>query len=95
MGTTHGDVTALGDVETETRCAVAELGDLADVQKALAEVAYVLARSLDGDAKGMALSATAKELRETLTAIKEASDAGDAASQLEAFMSTPLGDASD
>lgn len=95
MGATDGDATAFGDVETETRAAVAELGELADVQKALAEAAYVLARSLDIGAKGMALSATAKELRETLTAIKEASDAGDAASQLEKFMSSAVGNAAD
>jgi hypothetical protein len=86
VGATEGDATAFGDVEAETRAAIADLGDLADVQKALAEVAYVLARELDTGAKGMAISATAKELRETLAAIKEAADAGDAASQLEKFM---------
>jgi hypothetical protein len=95
MGATDRDVSVFGDVETETRVAVAELGDLGDVQKALAEIAYVLARSLDSGATGMALSATAKELRETLMAIKEASDASDAASKLEAFMSTPMGNAAD
>ncbi|WP_345431953.1 hypothetical protein [Actinoallomurus vinaceus] len=94
MGATDGDATAFGDVEAATRGAIAELGELADVQKALAETAYRLARALDSGTKGMAISATAKELRETLTAIKEASDAGDAASQLEAFMSSAVGDGS-
>lgn len=86
MGATDGDTTAFGDIEAQTRAAIEELGDLVDVQKALAQVAYRLARALDSQTKGMAISATAKELRETLTAIKEASDAGDAASQLEKFM---------
>lgn len=95
MNATDGDAHTFGDVETQTRAAVADLGDLSDIQKALAEVAYTLARALDVGQKGMSLSATAKELRETLVAMKEASDAGDAASQLEAFMSAAVGNPAD
>jgi len=93
MADTQGD--AYGDVESAARSAVASMGELAGIQEPLAESAYALARTLDLGVTGVAVAPIARELRETLVALKEAADAGDAASELEAFLSSPLGNAAD
>jgi hypothetical protein len=80
----------LGEVEAAVRAVVAELGELDGVQPALAAAAYMLARQLDSGA-GMATAAVARELRETLRALTEASDADDVASRLAAELSAPVG----
>lgn len=90
---TQGD--ALGDVESAARKAVAAMGELAGIQAPLAQAAFKLARILDSGAKGMAAAAIARDFRETLVALEEASDAGDAASELEAYLSAPLGNTAD
>lgn len=95
MGATDGDTTAFGDIETETRAAIEKLGDLEGIQGPLAAIAYQLARTLDLGAESKALAGIARELRETLTTIKEAADAGDAADELEAYLSAAVGDTTD
>lgn len=89
QGDTYGDVKA----EAKARDAVAAMGSLSGVQGPLAEAAYALARILDKGARGMAAAAIARELRETLGALKEAADAGDADSELGAYLSAAVGDA--
>ena len=84
-----------GDIEAEARVAVASMGGLSGVQAPLAEAAYALARILDKGAKGMAAAAIARELRETLGALKEAASVGNATSELEDFLSTAVGDTED
>lgn len=61
---------ACGSVETATREAVAQLGDLDGREIPLAEAAYALAARLD-DGPGMAAAAVAKELRAALADIWE------------------------
>jgi hypothetical protein len=58
-----------GDVEIATRNDLGKLGEEV-VESAIAKIAFNLARKLDMGA-GMATAAVAKELRDTLTAIKE------------------------
>ncbi|MGH3369600.1 MAG: hypothetical protein ACRDPR_06335, partial [Nocardioidaceae bacterium] len=84
-----------GDVEAAARAAVASMGVLAGIQEPLAESAYSLARTLDLGVTGVAVAPIARELRETLVALKEAADAGDAASTLEDFLSSAVGNPAD
>ena len=80
-----------GDVESACRAAVDQMGDLTGIQSPLAESAYVLARTIDsGKARGMGAAAVARELRETLVALKEAADAGGASNELDDFLSSPV-----
>lgn len=60
-----------GPVETAARAAIQELPHLTGHQLALAQSAYALARTLDGDA-GMAAAAVGRELRATLKDIWDA-----------------------
>jgi hypothetical protein len=95
VGATDSDATAFGDVETAVRADIEAFGDLAGVQNSLAQMAYRLARVLDSGARGMSAAAIARELRETLRELKGDADAGDVAQQLEAYLSSPVGDAAD
>jgi hypothetical protein len=80
-----------GDVESACRLAVDQMGDLTGIQSPLAESAYVLARTIDsGKARGMGAAAVARELRETLTTLKEASDAGSSSDRLDDFLSSAV-----
>ncbi len=79
----------IGDAEREIRAAV-ECLDLSGVfGRSLAEVAFNLARKLDRDA-GMATAAVARELRETLKVLQEASGDDDGTAELLAELSTPV-----
>lgn len=62
-----------GPVEAAARAAVDELGELDGAEAALAEAAYVLARTLDEGA-GMAAAAVAKQYHALLSALWEARD---------------------
>jgi hypothetical protein len=67
------------------------MDELTGIQKPLAESSYVLARQIDsGKARGMGAAAVARELRETLTTLKEASDAGGASNELDDFLRSPV-----
>jgi len=80
-----------GAVEAACRAAVDQMGDLSGIQSPLAESSYVLARTIDsGRARGMGAAAVARELRETLMALKGVADVGSAASELDDFLSSPL-----
>ncbi len=82
-----------GAVEAACRNAVEQMDELTGIQEPLAESAYVLARQIDsGKARGMGAAAVARELRETLAAMKEASGASNALSDLEAFLSAEVRD---
>jgi hypothetical protein len=63
------------------------LGELAGIRPALLASALHLGQVIDRGAKGMGAAALARELRETLGALKGAADAGDAQSELGAFLS--------
>lgn len=83
--------TAPGDVESACRVAVDQMGDLTGIQSPLAESIFKLAGAMDrGDGKGMGAAAIARELRETLVALKEAADAGGASDELDDFLSSPV-----
>ncbi|GAA0347813.1 hypothetical protein NE235_10660 [Actinoallomurus spadix] len=79
-----------GPLEATTRAAVVALGELEGIQRPLAELAFALAQRMDAGAKGMAASAIARELRETLRAMTEAADVSDAAAELLAQLSAPV-----
>jgi len=82
-----------GPVEAACRSAVASMGDLTGIQSPLAESSYVLARAVDNrEGRGLGAAAVARELRETLMALKEASDAGGASDELDDFLSSAVGD---
>lgn len=81
-----------GHLERVVHTGVDELGDLNGMQRALAETAFTLARSLDVGA-GMATAAVSRELRATLQALMEACDASGSEAELIARMSSPVGDA--
>jgi hypothetical protein len=80
------------DVERTVRADLRGLGELTGVRPTLAATAITLARQLDAGG-GMATAAIARELRETLRALTEASEDDDAATRLAAELSTPVGDA--
>lgn len=67
-----------GDVESATRAALEQLGELVGQEVALAASVLTLAQALD-DGAGMATAAVSKELRATLKAIWDArtTDPGD------------------
>lgn len=64
------------------------------MQAPLAELAFALAQRIDGGATGMAMSANARELRDTLKAMTEAADASDATAELLRQLSAPVVSAS-
>jgi predicted trehalose synthase len=78
-------------VERATRRDVKALGDLAGVQRSLAEAAYNLAKTLD-DGAGLATAAVARELRATLLTLKEAGGVGAATDALADALSSPMDD---
>src|SRR5262245_26933228 len=80
---------ARGPVERAARRYVRDLGDLSDLQRPLAELAYSLARSLD-DGAGMAAAAIGREYRTTLLTLREVSGDRDAGADLLARLSAPL-----
>ena len=79
-----------GPIETKTRKAVADLGSLEGFQAALAELAYALAQRIDAGATGMAMSANARELRDTIKAMTEAADVSDATAELLRQLAAPV-----
>lgn len=79
-----------GPLEAKTRAAVEELGDLDGIHGPLAELAFALAQRIDAGARGMAAAAIARELRETLRAMTEAADDGDAVAELLRQLSSPV-----
>lgn len=84
------EVADCGPLEAKTRAAVEELGDLDGVQATLAELAFALAERMDRGAKGMAAAAIAREIRETLRAMTEAADDGDAVAELLRQLASPV-----
>jgi hypothetical protein len=80
-----------GPVELAARRDVRALGDLAGIQRSLAETAYRLARTLD-DGAGLATAAVARELRATLISLKEAGKGDAASARLLERLSAPLDD---
>ena len=78
-----------GPVEDAARVYVASMGVLADLQRPLAELAFSLARTLDGGA-GMAAAAVGREYRATLLALREVGDDNAAGADLLAHLSTPV-----
>jgi 16S rRNA G527 N7-methylase RsmG len=80
-----------GAVEAACRRAVASMDELTGIQEPLAESSYVLARTVDsGRARGMGAAAVARELRETLVALKEANVVAGASNELDDFLSSPV-----
>jgi hypothetical protein len=90
MSTTDDDADGFGDVEARVRADIEALGDLDGVQPSLARVAYTLARALDSGTKGMATAAISRELRETLAALTDSSDADEQMKRLLEQLSTPV-----
>lgn len=80
-----------GPVESKVRSDVRALGSAHPMARALAEMAFSLARSLDAGA-GMAAAAINRELRANL--LELSSLAGGDDDEFDAEMSTPVRDAS-
>lgn len=76
-----------GPVELAVRGDVDSLDLAGPLCRSLAETAFNLARKLDGDA-GMATAAVARELRETLKALREASGDDDGTAELVSELSS-------
>ena len=78
---------ALGSVEAKVRADVGAMITAHPMGEALAELAYTLARTLDGDA-GMATAAVSRELRAALAELTAMVPEGD--DDLDAQFSTPI-----
>jgi hypothetical protein len=79
-----------GPVERAVREDVDQMDLTGPLCRSYAESAFNLARKLDSDA-GMATAAVARELRETLRVLQEASGDDDGTAQLVAELSAPVG----
>jgi hypothetical protein len=79
-----------GPLETATRTAISEMGELNGINRPLAELCINLSRLMDVGASGMAASAIARELRETLTQMMEVSDDNSAVRDLLDRLSVPV-----
>ncbi|SET43135.1 hypothetical protein [Nonomuraea wenchangensis] len=85
-----------GPIETAVRREIAEIGLEGKMTDSYAEICYNLARTLDNGA-GYVAAAVAKELRETLQMIEEASgddNSADLFTRLAAHMPSPVRNAS-
>lgn len=79
-----------GPLEIATRTAISELNNLDGINRPLAELCIALSQRIDDGAGGMAASAIARELRETLTKMVEESDSGNAIDELLAQFAAPV-----
>jgi len=71
-----------GALEMATRTALSEFSSLDGINRPLAELCIALSQRIDSGAGGMAVSAIARELRETLTKMTEESESGDKLQEL-------------